>query len=282
MAPPEEPSIQPDGRFSFGGVAPGHYQIRARGQTEANGAALFGVFSIEVAGEDIDGIRLTLRPGALLEGTLSVENRRGSRAPDLPTLRVRAPFIDGNSFGDSLTGTVQPDGSFALRGIMKGTHQIVVDGLRPPWVLKSVVYQGTTISDTPIEAAEKQQFRGVRITITDAASEVTGIVTNARRQPVAGAGVLVFPRVPLFWVRTNRRMHVVYTDDAGRFSITGLPAGEYVAVASSVVDESDLGRRDRLTAWAAIATSFRLDTDEGKADVALQTVAAPVGVAAIR
>ena len=282
VAPTEQPSIRADGRFTFAGVAPGRYQIRARGQTDGTGAALFGAYSVEVAGEDIEDVKVTLRPGAVLEGALAIENRRGSKTPDFTTLRVRAPFVDGNAFGDSLTGVVEPDGSFVLRGIMKGTHQIVLDGLRLPWVVKSVIYQGADITDTPIEAAEKQSIRGVRLTITDAASEVTGTVTNARHGAVAGAGVLVFARVPLFWMRTNRRMRVAYTDVTGRFSVAGLPAGEYVAVASPAVDEGDLGRRDRLEAWASVATPFRLDTDQSTVDVPLQIVQPPMKTHAIR
>src|SRR4051812_8449905 len=62
---PDEPAIFPDGRFSFEGVAPGRYQIRARGQTDP-AAALFAAYSIEVLGTDLEGITMTLRPGAIL------------------------------------------------------------------------------------------------------------------------------------------------------------------------------------------------------------------------
>ena len=120
----------------------------------------------------------------------------------------------------------------------------------------------------------------MRITITDAGSEVSGVVQNARRLPVANTGVLVFPRAALFWMRTSRRMRVTYTDREGRFTIPGLPAGEYLAVASMAVDESDLGRRDRLSAWERLATPFALDADDGRATVALQIVAAPAPLAA--
>jgi len=272
MVPPEDISIQSDGHFSFGQVVPGRYQIRARGQTDPVGAALFGVFSIEILGVDIDGIRVTLRPGAMLEGSLIVESKHGTKPPPLQTIRVRAPFTDGNSFGDSLTGTVQLDGTFALRGTMKGSHQLVLDGLQPPWVLKSIVYHGTDITDLQLDVSEKEQFRDVRVTITDAGSEVTGVVLNPRKLPVANTGVLVFARVPLFWMRTNRRMRIAYTDHEGRFSVPGLPAGEYVAVASATVDETDLGRRDRLLAWQDLGTSFRLDGDDARATVKLQVV----------
>lgn len=271
--PAVDPSILPDGHFSFGHVVPGRYQIRARGQTEASASALFAVSSIEVNGSDVDGVRMTLRPGAMLDGTLTVERKHGTRPPVLQTIRVRAPFVDGNSFGDALTGTVRPGGAFALRGVMSGAHQLVVDGLQPPWVLKSIVRHGTDITDLQIDLAEKEEVRDVRITITDAGSEVSGIVRNAQEAPVAQVAVLVFPRAPLYWMRTNRRMRIVYTDLGGRFTLSGLPAGEYLAVASAAVDAADLGRRQRLKALADVGTPFRLETDDARTTVTLPIVA---------
>ena len=277
MAPSGDPELHPDGRFVFPHVVPGRYQIRARGQTQPGAPALFAVFSIEVLGADVGGIMLSLRPGAVIDGSVNVEITKGAKPPPLTTLRVRAPFSDGNRFGDALTGTVQANGDFALRGVMKGPHQLVVDGLPPPWVVKSVVYRGADIVDREIDVVEKQHLRDVRITISDASSTVTGTVHNARRLPVANAGVLVFSSVPLFWTRTNRRMRMAYTDEDGRFSLAGLPAGEYVAVASMWIDEGDLGRRERLRALQGAGVAFRLDRDDGQADLTLQIAPAPAG-----
>jgi hypothetical protein len=267
--------IFPDGRFSFSHVTPGRYRIRARGQTEATGAALFAAFSIDVRGTDIDGIRMSLRPGAVIDGTLTVEAHKKTKPPRLPTLRVRAPSIDGNSFGESLTGTVKPDGSFALRGVVKGAHQIVVDGLEAPWVLKDVFYRGANITDRVLDLEEHEQVRSVRITISDLCSDVSGVVQNRRKQPVANAAVLVFSRVAFHWMPTNRRMRAAYTDREGRFSIAGLPAGDYLAVASMEIDESDLGRRERLRALESLATPLRLETDDARATLTLQVAAVP-------
>jgi len=270
MVAPEQPKIFPDGRFSFDGVAPGHYQIRARGQTDPAAPALFAVYSIEVFGGDVEGIRMTLRPGAMLEGTLTVESVRGTRAPDLSGLRVRAPFIDGNAFGDSLTGTVHAGGTYAIRGIMKGAHQIVVDGLTPPWVVKSVHYRGKDITDLQLPVEEREQFADVRIVITDAAGEVSGVVRNPRDLPAANTGVIVCAKAPVFWMRTNRRLRVTVTDQNGRWSVAGLPPGEYFAVASPLIDESDLGRRDRLAALASVGTPFTLDSADARPTLTLQ------------
>ena len=280
MVPPEDPKLLPDGQFNFGQVVPGHYQIRARGQTDPAGAALFAIFSLTILGADIGGIQMMLHPGAVLDGRLVVDVKRGTKPPLFPSIRVRAPFVDGNSFGDALTGTVQLDGTFALRGLMKGAHQIVLDGLQPPWTVKSVLFHGTDIADQQLDVMEREQFRDVRVIITDASSEVTGTVQNARNLPVANTGVLVFSRVPLFWMRTNRRMRVAFTDREGKFSIPGLPAGEYLAVASLAIDESDLGRRDRLLAWQRLATPFVLASDEARTTVKLPIVAPPASTTA--
>ena len=277
MVPPEDITIQPDGRFQFGHVVPGRYQIRARGQTDPAGAALFAVFPTDVLGSDIDGISMTLRPGALVDGSLQVDAKRGSKAPPLSTLRVRAPFSDGNTFGDALTGTVQSDGTFAIRGVMSGAHQFVLEGLQPPWVLKSVTLHGSDITDLEVPITDREQLHDVRVTITDASSDVSGVVQSARNVPVPNVGVMVFSRVPLFWLRTNRRVRVTYTDRDGRFDVIGLPAGEYLAVASDTIDESDLGHRDRLQALQAYAVPFRLATDDGRATLTLHlTPAVPM------
>jgi hypothetical protein len=282
MVPPEDPQLLPDGTFSFGQVVPGNYQIRARGQSDAAGGTLFAVYTLQVLGNDVENIQMTLQPGASLSGWLTVETRRGVKPPLLPLARVRAPFIDGNSFGDALTGHVLPDGTFALRGLMTGEHQLVVDGLPPPWVLKSVIYKGNDITDRKFRVTGREEFRDVRVTITEVMGEAAGVVQNARDLPVANTGVLIFPTADLFWMRTNRRMRIAYTDREGRFTVTGLPAGQYLAVASLGVDESDLGRRDRLTGWLPLATPFQIASDEARATLKLSIVSQPASPTNVR
>jgi hypothetical protein len=257
-APSRDVVILPDGSFSFRNVPPGNYQIRVRGETEPQGTSLFATFTILVEGQDITNLDMTLFPGASVEGAVLVEGARASKPPLLAGVRVRAPFTDGTSFGDSLTGSVQADGSYRISGIMPGSHVITLDGMQAPWVLKSVVYRGHDITDAGLDADTKEQYKDVRVTITDAAPEVSGVVHDGKGAPVADAIVLIIPIAPQFWRPTSRRFGLRHTDAAGRYRITGLPAGEYRAVASIELDETEAYDRDMLQALVSAGTPVSL------------------------
>jgi hypothetical protein len=183
---------------------------------------------------------------------------------------LRGEKSDGHDFGDSMTGSVNADGRFTLRGLMRGSHQLVIDGLPEPWALKSVHYRGSDITDREVDLTDREQMHDLRITLTDVSATVTGVVTNRNKTPLANTGVLVFPKASIFWNRTNRRMRSAYTDASGRFRISGLPPGDYLAVAAPLADESDLGRRSRLEGLQHIGFPFSLDKDDAEVSVTLQ------------
>ena len=102
------------------------------------------------------------------------------------------------------------------------------------------------------------------------ASEVSGVVQNLRERPVADTVVLVCSSVPVFWMQTSRRARVTFTDQDGRWSVAGLPPGEYFAIASPTISEGDLGRRGRLAALQTISTPFRIESDDARPTLTLQ------------
>jgi protocatechuate 3,4-dioxygenase beta subunit len=251
-------SIKPDGSFAFRNVAPGRYQIRARGATEPGGAFLGATFNIEVARRDITNISLVLVPGASVAGTVGVDAVRAPKPASLAGLRIRAPFVDGSSFGDGLTGDVVANGSYVVRGLVSGRHRIVIDGLKHPWVLKSVTYRGQDITDTGLEVDSGQRFDEVRVTITDVASEISGVVRDSSGRAVPDATVLIIPVSPEFRTRTGRRLAVLRTDAAGAYRVRGLPAGEYRAIASVELDETQAYARGVLVDFGDTGTPLSL------------------------
>jgi len=244
--PTRDVFILPDGTFSFRNVPPGRYQIRARAEIEPEGQALFSIYTITVDGRDLSDLEMTLSPGANLEGSLVVEAVSAPRPVSFAGIRVRAPSVDGGSFGDALSGDVRPDGSYRIRGLMAGRHYVTVEGLQYPWVLKSVTYRGQDITDGALEAESGQEFKDVRVTITDASSEVNGAVKTSGGRYAGDALVLIIPSSEQAWTRTSRRFRLLRTDSSGRFRIRGLPAGEYRALATYDLDESEAYRGDLL------------------------------------
>jgi hypothetical protein len=252
--------IFPDGSFVFSNVPPGTYQIRALAQTEPGGTPLFALFRIAVQATDMDHVDLTLAPGASASGTVNVDAARGARPPAFSDMRVRAPFADGSSFGEALTGGVLRDGSFAIRGVMTGPHLFIVEGLPHPWVLKSVMHRGQDITDAGIQADSRQRFDDVRITITNVASEVSGTVRDKDGRGVAGALVVFVPVPQQFWALVSRRFGRLRTDAAGHYLVRGLPPGDYRAAASLELDDRDAYRPDIVRAVGQAGVGVRLDT----------------------
>ena len=279
--PSDDVRIEPGGRFTFRNVPPGWYQIFARAQTEPQGVALFATYRLVVNGRDIDNLDLLLQRGAWVEGTVDYDTQREQRR-GLSGLRVRAPSADGSIFGDALTGDVGPDGRFQIRGVMPGRHYISVEGLPHPWVLKEVRWRGEDITDRALDVDAQQRLEDVRVTVTDVASEVNGTVRDSRGRPVPEALVVIIPEAAQFWTRASRRFSLARTDAAGHYRVRGLPAGDYRAVASVELDESDVHRRDLLQAISEHGQPLTLDAPRVHAlDLGLTPLAAPTRTSGI-
>ena len=263
LAPTGDMMILPDGSFSFRNVPPGSYQIRARGETEPGGIARFAMFNVVADGRDVTDITMVLIPGATVAGTVIVHTRT-ARPADLKRLRVRAPLSDGSGFGEALTGNVLDGGAYAIRGLMPGIHVITIEGLQDPWVLKEVTHRGQDVTDAGLDVNSRQRFDDVRVTITDEASEVSGIVRDGKSAGVPDATVAVVPLSQQFWTRTSRRLRLLHADGRGRYRVRGLPPGEYRAVASTDVDGTSFYKPDTIRALIETATPFSLSALEAR------------------
>lgn len=238
------------GRFEFRGVVPGPYTLAAsekNNSAENSRAMRFGFVQLEVANSDVDGVVLSIPPGAAVAGRISLE---GENSPNRAFLDggVRYVSLVRTANGLPLTmprdweaGTrLGPDGSFQLRGITAGEYRVEVSLLAPGFYIKEIRYGLADALNRPLRF-NPADAASLEITLSSRVAQVSGSVMDDLSQPAAGAQVVLVPspardRPELFKTAT--------TDQNGRFTIRNAAPGEY-----------------RLMAWEAIETYSWFDPE---------------------
>jgi hypothetical protein len=257
-----EADLKPDGVFQFANVLAERYRIRARGEVERQGVSYFMQYSTPVLGADINGINLTLSPGALVSGVVTWDGTANVPPTNQEEIRVRAPMADGSVFGDALTGKLVGGREFYLRGCMQGQHYIRVDGLPEPWRLKRVYWRGSDITDIALDMEYGQVIDGIEIVLTDVFNVISGTARVAQDDLAQGYAVILFPTTSLNWSQGSRYIRVTHLDDRGTFSFRGVPPSEYYIAVTRHYDESDLGDTDVFERLIGQSTTFRIGEGE--------------------
>ena len=227
--------IQWDGTFSMANVPPGRYVLRARGEDTVS--PQFASEPLTVGDGDMSNLTVMLTPGGTISGSV-VFPPTGRELPDFEQMRITAPSVEFGMPGGQGQTRVERDGTFKMDGVSAGEHFIrAQNGLRG-WSLKSVVVDGRDVTDVPIEVRSGQQLDDVTIAFTDVQTQILGTVSNAQRTPMTEYTVLAFTTTPAFWRPLSRHIMTARPDQTGKFTIRGLPPGEYYLV---TVDPAEQG-----------------------------------------
>jgi hypothetical protein len=130
------------------------------------------------------------------------------------------------------------------------------------WVVKAIRVGGLDITDTGIDLRGGRDLDGVEVELTNRPQEVSGLVADARGEPLAAA-VVVFPQERERVIPDSRLIATARTDRDGRYAIRTLPPGRYVAIAldpsqaSVVMQDPEL-----LESLRPRATPFSLASEE--------------------
>jgi hypothetical protein len=135
------------------------------------------------------------------------------------------------------------DGSFKTIGLPPGRYTVSLLPPAAPWRLRSVRAAGRDITDVPLDV-DADDISDVVIALTDQPlASLSGTVRRLRGDADATAVVFVFPVDRDLWSHvgpTARRFRTVRATDVGRYSLPGLPEGDYYIVAA---------HEDRLSDW---------------------------------
>jgi protocatechuate 3,4-dioxygenase beta subunit len=260
-------TIRPDGTFTVNGLPPGEYTLQAT--VPGSGPFESGEFAtaeISVAGDDIAGLRLVGLKPSLVTGRIVFSDAQAASSIQPTMLRVSAmpkSPEDFSPFGGG-QGRVRDDFTFEIKA-RPGNAVIRVNMMMSGgWILKTVQLNGADVTDTGIDVKANEDISGIEIEMTNRLSDVSGVVTNARSEPIKDYSVVVFAQDRERWGPSSRFMRTGRPDQDGRFKITGLPPGAYYAIALDYIESGDATDPEVLDRIRDRATKFSLVDGETK------------------
>jgi hypothetical protein len=158
--------------------------------------------------------------------------------------------------------TPAPDGTFVMPAIPGGSRIIRVTDLPAGTVLHRVLVRDIDRTDEGFDVTGSP-ITDVVVELTSKPTVVSGQIRDDRGNPEAGVGVVVFSEDPRRWrLVLTRVVTSARTTADGRFSFTGLPAGNYYAAAVPTLVDGEWAEPAYLERLRANATAFKLSDGE--------------------
>ena len=244
----------PHGKFRYVGVTPGTYVLTARTPPagRAGGPAvlpnvnpsapiLWAATTVTVAGTDLTGIALDLRPAMTVTGRVAFQ-ATSATPPNATGVRVTLAAIGvpggySTTAAGALVGRIpveavnaREDAGFQLVGVLPGPYQIGATlKADAAWWLRSAMLAGRDLLDVPLEvAADAAATIGeVQLTFSDRHTELAGTLQTTSGTPAAEHFIVVFTSDRTMWRNGQRRLRSTRPATDGSFSVRDLPPGEY-------------------------------------------------------
>jgi hypothetical protein len=254
--------IHADGTFTIGGLTPGDYTVQVTGSPADQESASA---DITVEGGDITGVRLIGVKPSSASGRLVVPDQPATAPLRISVLRVAAAPdpIGGIIFGPlPPPAAVHEDGTFELK-LRPGSRRLTVGGLPSGWALKTVRQRGVDVTDG-LEVRPNEEVTDLELELTNQISAISGLVTDGRGESVKDYTAIVFARDPEKWRPPSRYVRSGRPDQDGRFKVTAILPGEYLAIALDAVDPGEATDPEFLDRIQRLATKVSIGEGETK------------------
>ena len=210
-----------DGRYTVTGTRPGNYKLRFEppegspllpewydGQSDEASATQLPM----AAGQNLIGVDASLAAAASVSGTVTNDDGTPLVSGYVSLHRVQGSTTSWYSYA-----SLQQDGTYQFRNVEPGTYKAYFsdNGYYPEWWDN----EADEASATPIVVTPGTAVTDIDAALTRAAS-ISGTVRDAEGQPIADSSVTAI-------TIDGGRSWGVFTDNEGRYELTGLDAGDY-------------------------------------------------------
>ena len=260
--------IRPDGTFQTGGLAPGTYSLIVQPR-DAMRDTLSEVARVDVPvnGDDVRDVFIVTGRGGIIRGRVVADD--GTALPFKPAqVRLFAqPPDPSRPMMGMRPSVVHDDWTFELTGLTEAVR--ISGGVDQPggrWSVRHAWQDNVDLLDTPVEIGPGQTVDGVELVLTQKVTELSGLVHDARNQPVTDAIVVIFPESRERWGTFNSRyIRQTRPDPNGKYSLRLTPAENYRAVVVRGLEDGQQSDPEFLTRALEHATAFDIGEGQAKA-----------------
>jgi hypothetical protein len=269
--------IHKDGSFEIRDVSPGAYNILAT--VEGAAVPMLARQSLQLTSRNVEGLRLALQSAGSIRGRVRTEGSGIRLDAAQMFLLLRSADGDDEALGAFTTDAgfstlahVNADGSFEWKNVPAGHYSVQISeaSAMPDWFVKSVIAGGREVAETGFSVSGG--VLALDLLASASGATVEGVASDAKDEPIADAVVVAVPEER--WRGHPERYRKGVTDQGGRFSLRGLPAGEYTLFSWESVDGEAYYNPEFLKGYEGQGKTLRLNEGERKS-VRLRTAAVP-------
>lgn len=218
------------GSFRLRNVPEGSYYVIVYQRVEGSG----GVYQssarqkIEVAGDNIDSLTITLGTGVTIQGRVKVD---GASSIALDRINVTLASVDEDSLPGGRAGP-KKDGTFEMKSVPDGNYSLSIWGLEHDAYVKSIRFGSDDALEKGVQVESGGSSGRLEVVISSQGAQLEGSVSGDDG-PVIGARVRLAPDplTPYNHLRIQRTI----TDQLGHFSLAKIAPGKYTLTAKPMV-----------------------------------------------
>src|SRR5262249_49694237 len=136
---------------------------------------------------------------------------------------------------------IKQDGTFELKGL-SGNRLFRITGLPTGWAVKSVLLNGSDVTDSGIGFKVTDAVTSIEIVATPRSTEISGTVTQGDGTPIKDYTLVVFSDDPQKWsIPSTRWVNGTRPNQSGQYQLRNLPAGDYYAIAVDYIAQGEWG-----------------------------------------
>lgn len=231
--------IRKDGSFEIRDVSPGAYTVVATVSDAA--VPMTARQTLQVTGDNVEGLRLAPQAGAWVHGQLRLESNRaiGKLAPSQVFLTLVPSDGDdalaSSSESFSTVVHVSADAGFEWKNVPAGQYYVQLsgdDGVSSDWFLKSVTVGGRDVTEAGFTVSGGAAV--IQVVASADGAVLDGVVVSSEGEPVANAVVVAVPEAHLR--KRTDRFRKTLSDQTGRFALHGTTPGSYTLLAWESVE----------------------------------------------